>query len=103
MIYLTLLLFTFSSWELPAPIDKEPVPSAFFKDRLHAYIWLNWSVVPISRIADTIGAKEEDILAIGTRMGLPKPYPVTEKEMERLHCTITVSYTHLTLPTIYSV
>ncbi|HOQ31538.1 MAG TPA: hypothetical protein PLA12_03395 [Candidatus Hydrogenedens sp.] len=95
MIYLTLLLFTLGSWELPAPIDKEPVPSAFFKDRLHAYIWLNWSVVPISRIADTIGAKEEDILAIGTRMGLPKPYPVTEEEMERLHCTIIRRNWHL--------
>ncbi|MGC8845339.1 MAG: hypothetical protein ACP5QY_05775 [Candidatus Hydrogenedens sp.] len=95
MIYFTLLLFALNSWELPAPIDKEAVPSAFFKDRLHAYIWLNWSVVPISRIADTIGAKEEDIRTIGKRMGLPEPYPITEEELERLHCTIIRRNWHL--------
>jgi len=95
MIYLSLILFILNSWELPAPIDKEPVPSAFFKDRLHAYIWLNWSVLPISRIAETIGAKEEDILKIGKRMGLPDPYPITENEIERLHCTIIRRNWHL--------
>ncbi len=88
MINIAILLFVLTSWELPAPLDRDPVPSAFFKDRLHEYIWVNWSVVPLSRIAETIGAKEEDILAIGKRMGLPDPYPITENELERLHCTI---------------
>ncbi len=95
MVYVTLLFFTLSAWELPTPIDKDPVPSAFFKDRLHAYIWLNWSVVPISRIAETIEAKEEDILAIGKRMGLPDPYSVSPEEIERLHCTIIRRNWHL--------
>lgn len=92
---MTFILFTLNAWELPTPIDKDPVPSAFFKDRLHTYIWLNWSVVPISRIAETIGAKEENILAIGKRMGLPDPYPISPEEVKRLHCTIIRRNWHL--------
>lgn len=88
MVYLSMLIFAFSAWELPAPVDREPVPSAFFNDRLHAYIWTNWSVVPTSRIAETIGAKEADIIAIGNRMGLPEPPQITEEESEQIHCTI---------------
>ena len=33
----------------------------------------------------------------------PKLYPMTDKDDALLKCTHAVSYTHLTLPTIYSV
>ncbi|HOK08852.1 MAG TPA: hypothetical protein PLJ10_04230 [Candidatus Hydrogenedens sp.] len=95
MMYFMTLLLILKAWELPAPIDKEPVPSAFFKDRLHTYIWLNWSVVPTKKIAETIGAKEEDILSIGKRMGLPDPPHLTTQELAQLHCTIIRRNWHL--------
>jgi hypothetical protein len=42
----------------PAP---EPVDLPHFPDRLHAYVWRNWTLVPAERLAAVVGAKPEDI------------------------------------------
>lgn len=95
MTFAILCLLLLHSWDLPAPVDKPPVEQPFFKDRLHAYIWFNWSLVPISTLAKTIQANESEIMEIGKRMGLPEPPEITNEQLERLHCTIIRRNWHL--------
>ncbi|MCX8066148.1 MAG: hypothetical protein N3G21_13430, partial [Candidatus Hydrogenedentes bacterium] len=83
------------NWILPPTSDTPPVYQPFFKDRLHAYIWFNWSIVPIEKIADTIGAKKEDIIKIGKRMGLPDPPKLPREKYGKLYCTIIRRNWHL--------
>lgn len=42
-----------------------------FPDRLSAYVWRNWTMVPKARLAEVIGAKPEDLVRIAAEMGLP--------------------------------
>ena len=40
------------------PCVKPAVGCAPFPDRMSAYVWRNWFVVPHARLADAVGAKE---------------------------------------------
>ncbi|HOT37936.1 MAG TPA: hypothetical protein PLT86_14835, partial [Candidatus Latescibacteria bacterium] len=48
--------------ELPMGKAPEPVAAPHFPDRLHAYVWRNWGLVPMDRMAETIGAKPDDLV-----------------------------------------
>lgn len=60
---------------LPEGGAPEPVPFPHFPDRLHAFVWRNWPLLPAERMAQAIGAKTEDITALGKSMGLPDAVP----------------------------
>jgi hypothetical protein len=59
--------------DLPMGSAPEPAPCPHFPDRLHAFVWRNWSLVSVSRMAKVVGAKPEQIRELGTAMGLPDP------------------------------
>lgn len=42
-----------------------------FPDRLSAYVWRNWTMVPKARLAEAVGATPEDLTRIAAEMGLP--------------------------------
>ncbi|RYD34430.1 MAG: hypothetical protein EOP86_10995 [Verrucomicrobiaceae bacterium] len=60
---------------LPEGSAPEPVKFPHFPDRLHAFVWRNWALLPVERMALTVGAAPEDILALGKSMGLPDSAP----------------------------
>lgn len=65
---------------LPGVPETKPSLSPFpFPDRLTAYIWRNWTVVPKARLAAVVGASPEDLTAVAREMGLP-PDPVVLPE-----------------------
>ncbi|MCX5759303.1 MAG: DUF4838 domain-containing protein, partial [Candidatus Hydrogenedentes bacterium] len=80
---------------LPAGTSPEPVSSAYFPDRLHAYVWRNWTLVPIERLAAILGAKPEEILTIGKSMGLSEPPRISEEQLRRSYITIIRRNWHL--------
>ena len=43
--------------ELPTGPTPEPVPLPHFPDRLHAFVWFNWPLVPVDRMAKVVGAE----------------------------------------------
>lgn len=49
------------------PVGPAPAPVALphFPDRLHTYVWRNWPLVALRRLAQVIGVKPEQILEIG--------------------------------------
>jgi hypothetical protein len=71
------------------------VPVPHFPDRLHAFIWRNWSLVPSEKIAEVIGARREDVLRIGRAMGLPKPPRITREQQRRSYISVIKRNWHL--------
>ncbi|MDR0336517.1 MAG: hypothetical protein LBI18_05445 [Planctomycetaceae bacterium] len=56
-----------------AGFDKGPAALEFehFPSRLHTFLWRNWSVVPVQRLAQVLGTSVENVNRIAVTMGLP--------------------------------
>lgn len=75
-----------------------PPPAVMFEhlpDRLHAYVWRNWDLVPTEKLARVVGATEEQIAALATSMGLGPNRPVAEKYYRQVYITIVRRNWHL--------
>ena len=66
-----------------------------FPDRLHAFVWRNWSLVSVERIAAVVGASPAEILNLGYSMGLPKPTKISEDIRKRAYLTVIKRNWHL--------
>ncbi|MBI3851514.1 MAG: hypothetical protein HY298_14745 [Verrucomicrobia bacterium] len=79
------------------PKGSAPPTLAFphFPDRLHAFVWRNWPLVPMERLAKVVGAKPADILRIGKSMGLAKPPRITADLQRRSYITVIKRNWHL--------
>lgn len=81
--------------ELPAGAAPEPVAIPGFPDRLHAFVWLNWGLVPVERMAAVLDSDTEEILSLGRRMGLSDPPEISEDQWLRSYITIIRRNWHL--------
>lgn len=79
------------------PPGPTPPPLAFphFPGRLHAFVWRNWPLVPIERMAQVLGATVPEIAALGERMGLGRPPRISPDQQRRSHITIIRRNWHL--------
>ena len=71
------------------------MPTPHFPSRLHAFLWRNWPLVPIERMAAVVGAAPDDLLAMGRRMGLPEPPLITPNQQRRSYVTVIRRNWHL--------
>ena len=46
---------------LPMGGAPEPLDAAWFPSRMHAFVWRNWALVPLERMAEVVGAKAEEL------------------------------------------
>src|SRR5450432_1973916 len=81
--------------DLPSGPAPAPVHLQHFPDRLHAYVWRNWPLVPTARLAKTVGAKSVDIVRMGKAMGLPDPPAVSRDQQARSALTVIRRNWHL--------
>ncbi len=81
--------------DLPVGSAPTPVTLSHFPDRLHAFVWRNWTLVPTERIAQTVGATAEQIQQLGAAMGLPKPPSISTQQWRRSALTIIRRNWHL--------
>lgn len=84
-----------SSQELPAGTAPAALSFPHFPDRLHAFVWRNWQLVPVERMAATVGARREDIVRIGRTMGLAGPPRITRDQVKRSYVTVIRRNWHL--------
>ena len=79
------------------PEGSAPVPLAtgYFPDRVHEFVWRNWSVVEPAKMAKIIGASVHDIAAIAESMGLPPAAPIPSEQKSRGYITILRRNWHL--------
>ncbi len=80
---------------LPEGPSPEPLLPGHFPDRLHAFVWRNWNLVPLERMAAVVDAEPEQILALGKAMGLPEPPVITEEQLARTYITLIRANWHL--------
>ena len=84
-----------STVRLPEGTAPMPVPLPHFPDRLHAFVWRNWQLVPVERLAEVVSARPGDILRLGKSMGLPPPPRVTADQQRRSYITVLRRNWHL--------
>src|SRR5690606_22830748 len=73
---------------------KGLIPS-HFPSALHAFVWRNWSLVPLHRIAKTVNATMEQIHGLGRWMGLPELDDISQSQWERSYLTVIRRNWHL--------
>lgn len=81
--------------DLPEGSAPPPITLPHFPDRLHAFVWRNWTLVPTERIAQTIGATPDEVRQLGSSMGLPTPITITAQQWKRSALTIIRRNWHL--------
>src|SRR6185437_1791679 len=83
------------SESLPVGSAPPALPVPHFPDRLHAYVWRNWQLVPLEQLAAVVGATAEDVLRIGRAMGLAGPPEVSADQRRRSAITVIRRNWHL--------
>lgn len=81
--------------DLPVGSAPAPVALSHFPDRLHAFIWRNWQLVPPERMAQVVGARPADVLRIGKAMGLAGPPKITPDQQRRSYISVIKRNWHL--------
>ena len=84
-----------SAVTLPEGAAPEALTFSHFPDRLHAFVWRNWQLAPLERMAAVVGASQEELLTIGKAMGLPDPPEITESRLQRTYITLIRANWHL--------
>ncbi len=81
--------------DLPMGAAPKPVSLPHFPDRLHAFVWRNWPLVSVERMARVVGAQPVDILRLGRAMGLGDPPRITRDQLARSRLSVIRRNWHL--------
>src|ERR1035437_8999734 len=77
-----------SAADLPQGSAPRPVPCQHFPDRLHAFVWRNWQLVPARRMGQVVGASTGEIVRLGQSMGLAGPPRISVEQQRRAALSI---------------
>jgi hypothetical protein len=78
-----------------ASASPRPIPEPHFPGRLHQFVWRNWELANLDRLAEVVGATAEQILAIGSSMGLPAKPALAPDQLSRIYITVIRQNWHL--------
>ena len=81
--------------QLPMGPAPDPVAYPHFPDRLHAFVWRNWQLVPAARLAYVIGARPEQVGEVARLMSLSEQPEITDDQQRRSYVTIIRRNWHL--------
>ena len=80
---------------LPTGDAPKPVALPHFPDRLHAFVWRNWPLVPAARMAAVAGASPADIRRLGRSLGLAPQPRLTADQQRRSRLSVIRRNWHL--------
>jgi len=86
---------------LPPPLPGESFPTIpaiaepHFPNRLYQYVWRNWELVNLPRLAQVIGAQPQQLTALAKAMGLPPKRQFSEDYLRRIYITVIRQNWHL--------
>jgi hypothetical protein len=81
--------------DLPRGSAPKPLALPHFPDRLHAFVWRNWQLVPARRMGEVVGASAGDIVRVGRNMGLAGPPRITVEQQRRSALSVIRRNWHL--------
>jgi hypothetical protein len=67
---------------LPAGSTPPAIQFKHFPDRVHTFVWRNWELASLDRMAKVLETTPENVRQIGLSMGLP-PYVAPPEEYEQ--------------------
>lgn len=102
-IFLRLLIYCMLANALPAsaqeglPVGSHPAALEFehFPNKSYAVVWRNWNLVPVERIALTIGTTPQQVIQMAADMGLPPHRSITPDFKKRIYITVIRRNWHL--------
>ena len=80
---------------LPEGPTPNPVPLPHFPDRVHAFVWRNWGLVPVESIAKMLKTTTNTVTALATSLGLAQRPRVTKDQQRRSYLTVIKRNWHL--------
>lgn len=90
-------LATVPSHAVELPMGSAPPALTFphFPNRLYAFVWRNWQLVPADRMARVVRTSRQEIVRIGRSMGLEGPPRISRDQLRRSYVTIIRRNWHL--------
>ena len=80
---------------LPTGSSPAPIEFKHFPDRLHTFVWRNWEMVSLERMAEVLGTTPDKVRACGESMGLPPHRTPPAEYQQRGYITILRRNWHL--------
>ena len=86
-----------SKQDLLLPVGSHPpaLPTPHFPDRLHTFVWRNWQLAEVDRLAEVVGTTPENITQLASSMGLPANVSTDPMLLKRAYITILRRNWHL--------
>jgi len=81
--------------ELPVGTAPRPVELPHFPTRQQAFVWRNWGLIPLGRLAGVLGTAPDNVTALARGMGLPADPVVNPHWLGRGYLTIIRRNWHL--------
>lgn len=92
-MWTSLLLSLFAV--LPSGPTPPALEQGWFPDRLHQYVWTNWGLVPLERLAEVVEATPADLSTIADSLGLGGAPEVSDDQWRRSYITVLRRNWHL--------
>ena len=80
---------------LPTGSAPPSIQFKHFPDRVHAFVWRNWELVSLERMAKVLETTPENVRRIGRSMGLPPHISPPEEYQQRGYISIIRRNWHL--------
>lgn len=80
---------------LPHGESPAALVSGHFPDRVHEFVWRNWSAVEPARLAGVLGTSADNVDAMAASMGLPPPATIPPEMKTRGYVTLIRRNWHL--------
>jgi hypothetical protein len=74
---------------------KKALENPHFPDRMHAFIWRNWTVVPVDQLAEVLGTDSDKVTAVAQSMGLSPQGKILPEWKDRGYITVLRRNWHL--------
>jgi hypothetical protein len=71
------------------------VPEPHFPSRLYQFVWRNWDLVNLDRMAEVVKAQPGDLARLGSEMGLPVKRTVSADTQRRIYITVIKQNWHV--------
>lgn len=74
---------------------QTPLVEDHFPSRLYQFVWRNWELANLDRMAKVVGAASEQLDQIGRSMGLPPKRRLSDDQLRRIYVTAIRQNWHL--------
>lgn len=74
---------------------QTPIAEPHFPNRLYQFVWRNWELANMSRMADVVHTSPENLLKLARQMGLPPKPQLTPDQLRRIYILVIRQNWHL--------